>query len=466
MDRALRRIGTGLAAAFGVIALALGYWTLVRGQALLAREDNPRQVLAEQQVVRGQIVDRNGTALAETVVDPQTGFVDRRYVDASVAPVTGYYSLRYGVAGIESAYDGLLRGEALLTPAERLLRELTHRPTVGGDVQLTIDQGIQQAAAEALGDRRGAVVVVSVPDGEILALASAPTFDPNSLDADWDALAADPDAPLLNRATQGQYQPGTSLQSVLLGTAINTHVIDPEERWSGRGPVTFDGATLPCGWDGEDVASIGEAYQLACPAPFEAVAEELGIERLTGALSDFGLFETPDIELPTEAVDAETATADATLRELAIGQGDLTVSPLQMARVAAAFADNGQVPVLTLVRATRAAGSSIWMPVAQTDNPRGTVSPSSVATMAGLMRGAVTNGAADEAELPDHNVYGHAGLAVPGPDGGLNGWFIGYVNRTSEEAVAVAVLVEDVDGTGPAAAIGGAVLQAALEGTE
>lgn len=452
--------------AFSVVALALGYWTLVRGDALVTRDDNPRRVLAEQQIVRGQIVDRNGEPLVETIVDPQTGFTTRTYADNSVAPVTGYYSLRYGVAGIEAAYDNLLRGDEFLTPADRLLNEVTHQPAVGGDVQLTIDRGIQDAAAGALGDRAGAVVVISVPDGEILALASTPTFDPNTLDDEWDVLAADPGAPLLNRATQGQYQPGTSLQSVLLGAAINAHLVDPEEHWAGRGAVTFDGVTLPCAGASEDVVTIGEAFRLACPAPFETVAEELGMERLLATLSAFGLFEAPAIELPVEAADEEIVTAEATLRELAIGQGDLTVNPLQMARVAAAFANNGQVPTLTLVQATRAADSSNWVSAEQESTPRGTISPSSVATMAELMRSAVTDGAAGAAELTDHNVYGHAGLAVPGPDGGLNAWFIGFGNRTSEEAVAIAVLVENVDGTTEAAAIGGTVLQVALESGE
>lgn len=460
MTRSLRQLSYAMLVAFAVVALTLGYWMVVRSDQLLARDDNPRRILAEQRAVRGEVLDRSGRPLAQTMVDPESGLVERSYPAPAAAPVVGYYSVRFGVSGIEAAHDDLLRGASLLTPGEALQRDLLHQATVGGDVRLTLDVELQRSVAELLEGHKGAAVVLSVPSGEVLAMASAPTFDPNTIDGDWEELRDDPEAPLLNRATQGQYQPGEILQSVILGIGLNRGVASTEDEWNGPGAVEVDGVLLPCAGGRQGVTTLGEAYVSACPAPFRLLAERIGQEALLAGLADFGLLSPPTFALPTAGADAAAAVAQQNPSALGTGQGSLTVSPLQMALVAAAYADNGRIPPLHIVAAERAPGGQ-WQPVDPDSSPRGTISPGHVDLLSELMQAAADEGAAAAAGGGQGRVYGHAGLAVAGPEGTYNAWFIGFMRQGEGRAVATAVLVEDVASVDLAARIGGEALRSA-----
>lgn len=457
MIRSLQRLAGGLLVAFAVVALALGYWIVVRGPALLAREDNPRSVLAEQRIRRGSILDRNGEVLAESTVDPATGTVSRHYPEPAAVPVVGYYSVRYGVSGIEAAMDGFLRGEGLLNSGEEFWRDLLDQPPQGGDVRLTLDADVQRDAVALMGDQVGSLVVVTAPQGEVLAMTSSPAFNPETLDADWESLLADPDAPLLNRATQGRYQPGEILQSVLLGVGLNTGVVSPDDEWQGRRVVSVGDVTLPCAGDAGNAITLATAYIEACPAPFQRVAGLLGAERLLAGLEDFALIVPQPFVLPVEPADPGVTVES--LEMLAVGQGDLTVSPLQMALVAAALSDNGRLPAPVLVEGQRAPGGQ-WQETVP-GNARGTISRAAVDAVKELMIEAAETGAAQAASRGQARIYGHAGLAISGEDT-YNAWFIGFVYRGDEQAIATAVLLENSDDVDGAARIGGAVLRSAL----
>lgn len=458
MIRSLQRLGLGLLAAFAVIALALGYWIVVRGPDLLAREDNPRLVLAEQRIRRGAILDRNGEMLAETIVDQATDTAFRHYPQPAAVPVVGYYSARYGVSGVEAAMDDFLRGVGLSSPGEELRRELLNRPPQGGDLRLTLDVQVQGDVVGLMGEQVGSAVVVTAPQGEILAMTSSPTFNAETLEEDWETLLADPDAPLLNRATQGRYQPGEILQTVLLGIGVNTGVVSPADEWQGARSVRIDNMTLPCAGDTPGATTLAGAYVEACPAPFQRLTGLLGAERLLAGLEDFALLTPQPFVLPVEPA-APGVTVES-LELLAVGQGDLTVSPLQMALVTAAFADNGRMPAPHLLRAQRLPGAQ-WQEVAAEGNPRGTISQAAVETVQELMIEAAETGVAEAASSGQARIYGHAGLAISG-DETYNAWFIGFVYRGEEQAIATAVLLEDSEDVDRAARIGGAALRSAL----
>lgn len=461
MTAPIQKLTYALLGAFTAVALALGYWNIAEGSMLLARSDNPRRVLDELRIRRGEILDRNGTVIAGSTLDPETDFLTRTYVYPEAAPAVGYYSQRYGTAGIEAAFDELLRGDNPSQSAlTQLQRHLLHQPPVGGDVQLTLDIGLQQAAMAALGDHTGAVVMIGVPSGEVLVIASTPTFDPNTLTDEWDTLRDDPAAPLLNRATQGRYQPGTTLQSVLLGGALNVRATSLDRRVTGQLASTVEQSELPCAMADADVDTLAEAYQAACPEPFVSVVDRIGVERLEAVLGDYGLLEAPAFTLPTEATNEAWYTTDTDIALTAIGQSDLVVSPLQMALVAASFAQGGQVPAPRLVLATRQPGAG-WVAQPAQGHPYGTISPANASTVADLMRLSVEQGAAGAARSEDVPVHGHAGLALSS-EGTYNGWFTGFVETGSDSAVAIAVLLEDVRSAAEAARIGGDMLQAGL----
>jgi peptidoglycan glycosyltransferase len=367
---------------------------------------------------------------------------------------------------VEAAYDDVLRGEAssILPPAQVVANRWLHRDPVGGDVRLTIDLEMQQAAGAALAGERGAVVLVEVPSGEVLALASSPTYDPNQLDEEWDALRENDAAPLVNRVTQGLYAPGAALQTVLLGAGLNAGVVELEQVFEDAEAlaVEVDGVAVRCGAMPTDaVWTLLDAYRWACASPFETVGYALGQERVEGALTDFGLGVTPALGLPPELVADVQPPAEANLSELALGQGDLVVTPLQMALVAAAVANHGEAPALRLVDAVRPPGGE-WEAVPGEGHPRAAISRASADAVADAMRQAVRSGAASEAAQPDVPVSGHAGLAVAAADGTLNAWFIGFAPAEEGHYLAIAVLVEDAEDAGDAARVGGEVLGAAV----
>ncbi len=205
MNRTIRNLQTAFIIVFALVAAGLLYWQLFRADDLLAREDNPRRVIAEQRIKRGKIFTADGVALAETITGAD-GLSVRRYPYPNLATVTGYYSVRYGTGGLEAAFDDRLRGNTVQTRLETLM----HHPTVGQSITVTINLPAQVAADTGLAalNATGAVVALNARTGAMTVMASRPTFDPNRLDEDWDSLADDPSAPLLNRVTQGLFPLG------------------------------------------------------------------------------------------------------------------------------------------------------------------------------------------------------------------------------------------------------------------
>jgi len=201
----IMRLLRALLIGFAAVALALGYWQVLRAPQLVVRADNPRRVQAERQVQRGRLLDRNGAVLAYSLPrrDPDNKMVfQRHYAERAAAHLVGYYSLRYGTGGCEAVFDPILRGE------RTLLQALLHRPQRGADVTLSAHLAAMRVADAALEGHIGALVALDITNGEILAMVSHPSYDPNRLEAQWEDLVADPAAPLLNRATQGLYPVG------------------------------------------------------------------------------------------------------------------------------------------------------------------------------------------------------------------------------------------------------------------
>ena len=208
-SRSTTHLGLFFLGGFGVMAMALAYWTFIARDELLARADNPRALIAFNRIRRGRIQDRNGLTLAETVGQP--GDFVRQY-DPAAAIVVGYASFTYGYSGIEAAANGALTGA---TDEDNLTRwwrySVLDEPQIGRDVTLTLDRDLQRAAYAALVGRAGAVVVLDTASGEILVMASAPSFDPARLDAQFNSFTADSNGPLINRAALGLYPAGNLL---------------------------------------------------------------------------------------------------------------------------------------------------------------------------------------------------------------------------------------------------------------
>jgi peptidoglycan glycosyltransferase len=321
---------------------------------------------------------------------------------------------------------------------------------------LTLSAALQVQAQEALTDLAGAVILVDATSGAIRVLASSPTFPPGHLDDVWDELTQDPSAPLVNRATQGLYQPGSVLQTIVVAEGLIEGAIQlsaPEARPTAT--VRTADTSVGCNPGTEAPTTLGESYAAACPAPVAAIGELVGAVGLTKAVARWELAAPPSLELPTEAADwrlDETEGSQALTAE-AIGQGELTVSPLHMALVGATLANDGLMPSPHLVYRVQD-NEGKWRETVRDEESR-QVLPSSLAEA--LVAEWPTGGSGD-------GIPGYWGTAVAGEGQHPHAWFIGInpVSRTSGEGPhAIAVLVEHAQDPQVAFSIGTALLEAA-----
>jgi len=444
MSATINRISALLLLAFVLLAGALGL-IVSNGPSLVAREDNPRPILTERRIPRGRILDRHGEIIVESI--PDDGFYTRRTRYPNAAPFAGYYSINYGTSGVEQAFDSTLRGTLGLDPVQARVNDLLHLNPIGHAVQLTIDLSAQRLADSLLGHRTGAVVVLSVPDGDLLALSSHPTFDPNTLDEQWDALRADLSAPLLNRATQGQYQPGTALQPILLGEALRREAVtlDDTPEFPAM-PFRIDARTLACR-DEAGIVTLADAFRSACPGPFADLGPLLGGSTFEEIVVTWGLTETNVVGVQgAQPITSSFALTDTqALRQFAVGQGPLTVTPLHMALAASTLAAHGELRPPRIVSATESI-DGVWKPFARSAATR--LLPANIADQV-------------VAAMPHtDDLAWHAGEGLSGSS--RLRWFIGLA-PIDRPRYAVVVLIEDpADATAghPAIEIGQALLAA------
>ncbi len=442
MNLQLRRLTLVVATAFLAIALTAGFWGFVRRDDLLARADNPRRVLAELRVPRGVIYDRHNEPLAATTGD--LGALTRTYPYPLLAPVLGYVSPLYGSAGLEAAFDGVLHGDAGIDPFDYFWRStVLGTPPAGRGVRLTLDLALQRQADAALGAHTGAVVLLDARTGEILALASHPTFDTNRLDDQWETLVADPGAPLLNRATLALYQPGGAIWPLVLAGAANAGRLDLAQTYTSTAQsLVVDDAVLPCRIAPRLAAiTLRESLLFGCPGPIGALGVKLGTAGLQGLFENFRLTTAPSLGIPTTAAGGEAPVAPGDEARAAIGQGALTLTPLHLALAVAAIARDGLMPVPQLVLATQNP-DGVWRPEVPAGQPLRGLSAEAAAQVRGLL------------------VNGYSATAVTGTEGEALAWYLAFGPQV-EAHFAVVVLLEGgtVD---EAAAIGRDLLAAAV----
>ena len=350
----------GLFAGLFVLALVTGWWAVARRDGLLARPENPRRAITERFVMRGSLLDRSNAPLNRSVGRP--GELTRVYEYPALANTTGHNSPLYGQSGLEAGLDDNLRG-LQGNPATMIIADdLIYGQTPPGlDVRLTIDLVLQQAADELMQGHQGALVLMDASNGEILVMASHPNYDPNRLDEELTSLLQDPTAPLLNRATQGQYPPGTALGPFLLSYASRGGALAITS--STRSYDSVDGM-LSCAVEPQPPVTSGKLVGSGCPAPLVALGQNSGAAAINDLFASLGFYAAPDLPMP---VAPPSSSGVDSVEQAAVGQGSLTVTPLQMAAAAAALTNNGMRPTPQIVLAELRANEG-W--IVQTAGPR------------------------------------------------------------------------------------------------
>jgi hypothetical protein len=419
----------GLILSLAALALGAGWWGFLRGPDLLTRTDNPRRTIADRYVKRGSILDRHERPLAEST--GPSGDIQRSYLYPALGPILGYTHPVYGQAGLEASLDPYLRGlkgyPGLTSWWEHLLYG---QPPPGLDVRLSIDQDLQAKADELLAGDPGAIVLLNAESGEILSMASSPSFDANSLDTNWESLINDPASPLFDRAGMGLYPPGNILGAFVLAASQQ-----PASGQSG-GIDSQNCAKVPTS------STMAELVTSGCTEPIRQLAKLFDGKELINLLDRLGLFTAPAFPIETLSSTRPDTISNPTSYLTGVNDPEtgavLKVSPLQMALAAATLSNAGEQPAANLAMAvdTPQAG---WVMLPDMSQPENVFSKMEADNTANLL--------ADD-ELPIWQVVsvGADSVGVSGEDQSAYSWFIGgTLPDWPGVPLAIAVLLEEKD---------------------
>ncbi len=463
MNRAIGHVYKVLA---GGLLLLLGftaYWQLWAESSLAARRDNAHQIIQQLSIKRGLIIAADGTKLAvnraATTADGRHVY-ERRYPTRKMfAHLVGYSSATDGRAGVErSANDYLVGAHTDLGGAlESELHSLAGGAVTGDDVQLSLLPAAQRTAMSALAatGKPGAVFAIEPRTGRVLVSASWPSFDPNR--AVQGSLPATGSA-LVNRATQGLYPPGSSIKPVIAALALESGKYDAASRFTDPGYFEEYGKKIY----NDSGERFGGRFDLsfALTHSINSVFARLGSElcggrarcpQLTRALQRLGFYSIPALDYPTDQLKASGTVRPGTDRLLspnapidpartAIGQANLVVTPMQMAMVAAAFANGGVVMRPTLVDRVRSPSGALRYERHNASLGQA-FSPGTAAAVVEMMKHVVDEGTGTAAQIPGVQIAGKTGTAQTGRNGELDAWFIALAPADAPQ-VALAVVVE------------------------
>ncbi|WP_031522472.1 penicillin-binding transpeptidase domain-containing protein [Streptomyces sp. NRRL F-5123] len=408
----------------------------------------------------------------------------RTYRDGPLyAPVTGFASQTYGTSLLEGTEDGLLSGTSPQLASAPLWNEITRNRQRPGDVHTTIDAAAQKAAYAGLAGRRGAVAALDPATGRILALVTSPSYDPGLLSGtgeavaeQWRKLNDDPAQPMLDRAIRQTYPPGSAFKVITAAAALESGAVtDLAAPTDSPDPYRLPGTTWSLTNEGRGCAdaSVLDAFRVSCNTVFAKLGADVGLRAMVRQAQAFGFNDT-GLRIPPGVAKSnfDTKMSPDQVALSSIGQFDTTATPLQMAMVAAAVGDGGELMRPYLVdRVTNHSGTV----VARTEPEllHRAVSRWTAGQLQQLMEAVVTDGTGTNAAIPGAVVGGKTGTAQHGVGnkGTPYAWFISYARPrgASRAAVAVAVVVEDaeaaradISGGGSAAPIARAVMQAVL----
>jgi peptidoglycan glycosyltransferase len=474
VNRQLKHVAVAVLLMFAALLINSNVVQVGQASSLRANPHNVRVLYGEYSHQRGPIVV-GGQSVAKSVKTNDRLKYLRTYPGGpEYAPVTGYYSLVYSSAGIEQAENSTLAGTTDRLFFHRISDEITGRTPQGGSVDLTINRDAQHAAYQGLasapsfnGVRAGAVVALNPQTGAILAMASYPSYDPGQISghdtkadqAAWGQLTKHtPGDPLLNRAVNQSYPPGSTFKVITSATALTSGKYTPSQPLiPAPSKLTFNntthtlsnfaGETCP----GSGQISLAEALKVSCNTAFGGLGLKLGTDAIDKQAAAFGFGKPLTIPIGVSASNYVKTSDPPLLADSAIGQYSDAVTPLQMAMVAAGIANHGVVMKPYLVGDTKGPDASVLsrahpQPFSQA------VSPSVAADLTSMMEGVVQpGGTGTAAAISGIPVAAKTGTAENVPGQPTHAWFIAFAPAT-HPTIAVAVLVEHGGVGGVAAA--------------
>ncbi len=488
MNKPLRRVAVACLVLFGLLLVNVNYVQVVKADDYRSDSRNSRVLLKAYEQQRGPIALGTGQGRQSVVrsveTDDSLKYL-RTYPGGPVyAHATGFFSLVYGSTGIEHTEDDLLSGTGDELFTRRLSDFVTGREPKGASVVLTLDRAAQQAAYDTLGDRRGAAVALDPKTGAILALVSRPSFDPavlsthdpKAIRAAYQRLSQDPGQPLLDRALDRAYPPGSTFKVVTSAAALTEGTVDsPDTLVAAPKELTLPQTSRPLRNFGGETCdpsgrqSLTDALAISCNTAYAQLGLDVGEDALRRQAKAFG-FGQSDLEVPLNtatSVFPDGGLDPPSLGQSAIGQRDVTATPLQMAMVAAGVANGGVVMTPYLVREVLAPDLSRVEGPDPSELSRA-VSGEVAGQLTAMMEAVVARGTGGSAQIPGVRVAGKTGTAQNALGSDPHAWFIGFA-PAEDPKVAVAVILEnggqagsEATGGKVAAPVAKAIMQAVL----
>jgi peptidoglycan glycosyltransferase len=489
MNPQLARVARVAMGLIVVLIAATTYWQTLARPGLAARQDNEIQRVAEFEVKRGLILAPSRVLARNTAVKRagKTFYLRRYPQGALAAAVVGYSTISRSRAGLEKSMNGELTGtdRALSDLVDQQLDELSGKPIVGDTIVTTLDLHAQRVALDALGSNCGAVAAIDPRTGKLLVMASSPTYNPNLVESNFgkiDKITANcrPAAPLINRATQGLYAPGSTFKVVTTSAALESNRFTPDSTFYDPGYCTVYGKHV----NNFDTSSpfgnltLAQGLQHSVNSVFCNIGKALGAKRILDQAKKFGFYERPPLETPdgerypsglyrNHELWYPSRDQEVDAGRMAFGQERMLVTPLQMAMVAGGIGNAGIVMRPWVVeKVVSPQGKTVSR--TRPERLSRAVGPVHAKEIEDMMVSVVQAGTGTAAQISGYRIGGKTGTAETGRPGVNTTWFIAFAGREGQRPeVAIAVALENQTSTGgeTAAPIARDVMEAILRPT-
>jgi penicillin-binding protein A len=490
MNRQITRLAVTAIFLMTALIVATTYWQTWAAAGLADRQDNALVSVAQFTVDRGRIYASDGKVLLATNVKKKVSgqtYYFRKYPNGALAPhVIGYSTQSRSRAGLEQSQNDYLTGAngSLSSVTQRELDELKGVTVKGNDLLLALNAKAQTVAVNQLRGKCGAAVVIEPATGRILTLASSPTFNPNTVEKHFRRVqnaktsACAYAAPLLDRATQGLYPPGSTFKVVTATAALDTHAFTPDSVFNDPGyceeygkHVSNAGNPDQNGPEAFGNVTLAQGLQHSINSVYCNIGKKIGAGSILDYAKKYGFYASPDVELPADAQSPSGLYQHHELfrpkhpeyqvdpGRLAFGQERLLVTPLQMAMVAATIANGGVLMKPHLIDEVRTQSGTLVTRV-RPHEVRRVMSTQTAQELNAMMVSVVTGGTGTTVQIPGIQVAGKTGTAETGVASKYDTWFIAFAPAEAPK-VAVAVALENQTGFGATTA--GPIAKALIE---
>ncbi len=426
---------------FVVLIIYMSYFQIFKSDTIRDNAYNKRLWMDEESILRGSIFDRNGQVLAYS--EKANDKINRIYkYDYLYSHIIGYSLRDYGKAGLEKTFNNELINSKEGSGIDEVI-DIINPQKIGNNLTLTIDDGLQKLSRNLLKDKRGSIITMNPNNGEILSMVSMPDFNVNTLSKDWSFVSVDERSPLVNRASQGLYAPGSVFKIITALSILDNNI---ESKYDCSGSLEIDGYTIK-DFNGNVHGEIGleEAFINSCNTYFANFALDLGYSNLKETAESLLFNKEINLQLDNKkSIFPQNSLGKTDLGASGIGQGRILTTPLNMLLITSAIANEGKIISPSLVKEVKTPSDTLVYK--NSYKLLASVDKDNANKIKAMMKGVVDRGTGKKASIKGLSVSGKTGTAQNSK--GLNDiWFVGFAPYDNPQ-ISVVVLIEDQTSTG------------------